>query len=203
LRTNRPHSWGNRTECKVTLLCPNFCGLKVLCVFHSRLRTRTFPDACDQNRRAKLSHGARSSLQERWYREAQHETPVKVCEADPSRRCFMKPVVRTINLEDGMPTVAQARARLAGELQVARQQGVGVLKLVHGYGSTGFGGDLRIALQSTLRQMADNREIRACIFGENWRRSDDCAWQLLKRLPELKQDRDLDRGNRGITLVVL
>ncbi|MFZ1136123.1 MAG: Smr/MutS family protein [Candidatus Korobacteraceae bacterium] len=111
--------------------------------------------------------------------------------------------MRTINLEDGMPTVAQARARLASELQVARRQGVSILKLIHGYGSTGVGGDLRVALQSTLRQMADRNEIRDCIFGENWRKSDEHAWTLLKRLPELKEDRDLGRGNRGITLVVL
>jgi hypothetical protein len=54
-----------------------------------------------------------------------------------------------------------------------------------------------------LRQMADNSEIRDCIFGENWRKSDEHAWALLKQLPELKQDRDLGRGNRGITLVLL
>lgn len=102
-----------------------------------------------------------------------------------------------------MPTVEQARTRLASELRSARQHGVVILKLIHGYGSTGVGGDLRIAIQSTLRQMADKSEIRACIFGENWRTSDEHAWALLKRLPELKEDRDLGRGNRGITLVLL
>jgi hypothetical protein len=111
--------------------------------------------------------------------------------------------VRTINLEDGMPTIPQARARLASELQAARQQGVSILKLIHGYGSTGVGGELRLALQSTLRQMAERNEIRGCIFGEDWRKSDERSWALLKRLPELKEDRDLGRGNRGITLVVL
>ena len=54
-----------------------------------------------------------------------------------------------------MPTVEQARARLIGELQIARKDGVKVIKFIHGYGSSGVGGDLRIALQATLRQMAD------------------------------------------------
>jgi DNA-nicking Smr family endonuclease len=111
--------------------------------------------------------------------------------------------VRTINLEDGMPTVAQARARLASELVAARRQGVTILKLIHGYGSTGVGGELRVAIQSTLRQMAERSEIRDCIFGENWRKGDEHSWALLKRSPELKEDRDLGRGNRGITLVLL
>jgi hypothetical protein len=102
-----------------------------------------------------------------------------------------------------MPSVEQARARLQTELRSARQSGVKVLKLVHGYGSSGVGGDLRISLQSTLRQMAQQHEIGDCIYGENWRNSDESSWALLKRMPELKNDSDLGKGNKGITLVIL
>ena len=115
----------------------------------------------------------------------------------------MAVTIKTVILKEGMPSVEQARARMHGEIQSARQSGVKVLKLVHGYGSTGVGGDLRIALQSTLRQMATKGEIRDCIYGENWRKSDERAWDLLKQLPELKADSDLGRSNRGITLVLL
>ena len=115
----------------------------------------------------------------------------------------MSKLIKVVNLEDGMPTVEQARVRLKSELDIARKKGVGVLKIVHGYGSSGVGGELRIALQATLRQMTDRGEVRACIYGENWRKADESAWALLKQSPELKEDRDLGRGNRGITLVVL
>lgn len=115
----------------------------------------------------------------------------------------MSKLIKVVNLEDGMPSVEQARSRLSGELSVARASGVKILKIIHGYGSSGVGGDLRIALQATLRQMADRREVRACIYGENWRNADEQAWALLKQFPELKEDRDLGKGNRGITLVVL
>jgi hypothetical protein len=115
----------------------------------------------------------------------------------------MTKLIKVVNLEDGLPSVEQARARLSTEMNIARQSGVGVLKIIHGYGSSGVGGDLRIALQATLRQMAERSEIRACIYGENWRKSDEQAWALLKQFPELKEDRDLAKGNRGITLVVL
>jgi len=111
--------------------------------------------------------------------------------------------IRTIVMKEGMPSVEQARARLQTELRTARQSGVKILKLIHGYGSTGVGGDLRVALQSTLRQMAQRHEIGDCIFGENWRTSDERSWALLKRIPELRGDSDLGRGNKGITLVVL
>ena len=78
-----------------------------------------------------------------------------------------------------------------------------VLKVIHGYGSSGVGGDLRITLQASLRQMVTAREIRECIYGENWRKSDERTWALLKQMPELKSDSDLGKGNKGITIVLL
>src|ERR1700744_3540286 len=112
----------------------------------------------------------------------------------------MSTVIKTVMLKDGMPTVEEARGRLQSEIVLARQKGITVLKLVHGYGSSGVGGDLRISLQSTLRRMAAAGEIRDCIYGENWRTSNERTWELLKRMPELKADPDLGRGNRGFTL---
>src|SRR5664279_1342732 len=108
----------------------------------------------------------------------------------------MSKLIKLVNLEDGLPSVEQARARLNTEMNIARQSGVRVLKIIHGYGSSGVGGDLRIALQATLRQMAGRGEIHACIYGENWRKADDSAWALLKQFPALKEDRDLAKGNR-------
>lgn len=111
--------------------------------------------------------------------------------------------IKTVLLKDGLPSVEQARTRLNSEIQAAQQAGLKVLKIVHGYGSTGVGGDLRFALQATLRQMAAKKEIRDCIYGENWRSGDERTWALLKQMPELKGDNDLGRGNRGITIVLL
>jgi hypothetical protein len=106
-------------------------------------------------------------------------------------------------LKAGLPSVEEARGRLHSEIAIAQQRGIKVLKIVHGYGSSGTGGDLRFALQATLRQMAVRREIFDCIYGENWRTSDERSWRLLKQMPELKHDSDLGRGNKGITLVML
>jgi hypothetical protein len=110
--------------------------------------------------------------------------------------------VQTANLEDGMPSVSQALTRLTTELGKAKGRDLKVLKIIHGYGSSGVGGDLRIAIQSTLRQMVQRGDISMCIYGENWRSSDDDAWNLVKRFPSLKHDSDFGRNNKGITLVV-
>ena len=67
-----------------------------------------------------------------------------------------------------MPTVSEALQQLDRELARARQAGCKVLKLVHGYGSSGAGGEIRIAAQRRLMEMKGRGEIRACIFGEDW-----------------------------------
>jgi hypothetical protein len=102
-----------------------------------------------------------------------------------------------------MPQVQEALQRLDRELAVARQEKAKLLKLVHGYGSTGAGGDIRIAVQKRLLEITQNGQIRGCIFGEDWSKSDEVAWRLLQSHPELKSDSDLGRRNRGITIVLL
>jgi hypothetical protein len=88
------------------------------------------------------------------------------------------------------------------ELALAGQDNAKFLKLIHGYGSTGAGGDIGIAVQKRLTEMAQSGQIRGCIFGENWSKSDETTWKLLQSHPQLKNDSDLGRRNRGITVVV-
>jgi hypothetical protein len=102
-----------------------------------------------------------------------------------------------------MPDVHEALQRLERELGIARQQGAKLLKLIHGYGSTGAGGDIRIAVQKRLQELAQDGKVQRCIFGENWAKSDEATWRLVQSQPELKSDSDLGRRNRGITVVLL
>jgi len=111
--------------------------------------------------------------------------------------------IKVVNLEEGLPTVEQARLRLEHELHAARQAGLRAIKLVHGYGSSGVGGALRNELQKDLRRAATNGAIHAFVAGEDWRISNQTTWDLLQRFPEWKHDSDLGRGNQGISIVVL
>jgi|SRR5215467_9703353 len=111
--------------------------------------------------------------------------------------------IKVVNLEQGLPTVEQARLRMEHELHSARQAGCRVIKLVHGYGSSGIGGTLRSELQKDLRQAATNGSIHAFVAGEDWRISNQATWDLLQRYPEYRRDPDLGRGNQGISIVVL
>lgn len=102
-----------------------------------------------------------------------------------------------------MPQVHQALQQLDRELKLARQEKCTLLKLVHGYGSSGMGGEIRIAVQKRLVELAAQGEIRSYIFGEDWSKSNEQTWKLLQQRQELKQEPDLGRKNLGITIVVL
>jgi hypothetical protein len=125
-------------------------------------------------------------------------------EASGKKQMSRKPaIIKVVNLEDGMPRVEQARLRMQRELAVARSQGVVAVKLIHGYGSSGAGGALRNELQKELRKASADRLITCFISGEEWTISAERTWSLLKRFPEWKQDSDMGRGNKGISIVVL
>jgi hypothetical protein len=113
------------------------------------------------------------------------------------------PAIKLINLEEGMPLVHEAVARLNREIATAKQQGHTVVKLIHGYGSSGVGGDIRIAVQKRLRELRESRQIHGYVFGEDWTISNEDTWHITRKNPELKEDRDLGRKNLGITILLL
>ena len=111
--------------------------------------------------------------------------------------------IRVVNLEDGFPTRDQAYQKLEAALVRARKDGIAVLKVIHGYGSTGAGGVLRFAIRGYLRQRKEKKEIVAFVNGESWSSFDERSKLLFTRVPELVVDSDVGRGNKGITLVTV
>lgn len=110
--------------------------------------------------------------------------------------------MKVVDLQEGMPTVAQARLRMEQEIHLAQQEAYHAVKLVHGFGPREVVGDLRIELQKDLRAAAQNKTIRAFIPGEDWRVTDETSWPVLQQFREWKLDSDLGRFNLGISIVV-
>ncbi len=117
----------------------------------------------------------------------------------------MKPPIKTriVNLEEGRPRVNEGLLRLDRAIVSAKREGIEVVKLIHGYGSSGVGGRLREEVWNALSRYKRGALIQDFIPGEDFRISNEASWELLKRAPELKQDRDLGNNNRGITVVLL
>ena len=111
--------------------------------------------------------------------------------------------LKTVNLEQGMPTVQQAVIRLKGELERARAEGASAVKIIHGYGSSGTGGRLRTGLRVFLENLKESNKIRGFIPGEKFEIFNMDTIKAFDRCPELRGERDLGRFNNGITVILL
>ncbi len=115
----------------------------------------------------------------------------------------MAETMKVVNLEAGMPTVATAKGLLSQSLRTARANGTHLVKLIHGYGSTGKGGAIRTAVRRELEERKRQGQIRLYIPGDEFSPFYEDARQAVCKYPELAKDRDYTRTNQGITIVVL
>lgn len=119
------------------------------------------------------------------------------------RRSGPRQRLRTANIEAGMPSAEEALARLENELGHARKSGVRVLRVIHGWGSTGTGGKLRTACRAFLKRKLSARQLSAIIYGEDYAPETEAGQDLLGRCPELRSSIRPDSRNPGITFVML
>lgn len=110
---------------------------------------------------------------------------------------------REINLEEGKPLVDAAIRRLTFELHQSRRMGVSVLKIIHGYGSSGTGGRIRVEARKYLSRLKNKNEIVSFIPGEEFSIFNEDTRTAFLCCNELRQDRDLDRHNNGVTFIIL
>jgi hypothetical protein len=113
----------------------------------------------------------------------------------------------TLNLKKGWPKADQAIQRLIEGIDGAERNGEKAIIIIHGYGSTGAGGTLRLAIREFLEDYVKKKRIRLYIKGENWSIWKSERSQALELCPELENDEDLnkliDQENKGITIVIL
>jgi hypothetical protein len=96
-----------------------------------------------------------------------------------------------VNLEEGFPARDEALKKLENALVRARRDGVRVIKVIHGYGSTGVGGILRPVVRNYLRRAKERGEVRLFVNGESWSSFDSRSRELLGEAAQLLLDRDL------------
>ncbi len=110
---------------------------------------------------------------------------------------------RKINLERGRPTVETALKRLDLEIGRARNEKVRVLSLIHGYGSSGKGGRIRLECRKILAYMVQQKKLNGFINGEDFNKRSGVGKALLRRFPELEQICGSEFNNPGVTIALL
>jgi len=111
--------------------------------------------------------------------------------------------IKTINLESGKPTSEEAMAKLERELNFALSGGIKVVRIIHGYGSSGYGGAIRDACRKYLRQKLSEGKLSSILPGEDYSISNPKYKELSDRYPILKKNEKTDCKNPGITFVEL
>lgn len=101
-----------------------------------------------------------------------------------------------------MPFVDDAIRRLTYELNTAKRQRLGGIKIIHGYGSSGTGGRIREEARRYLARQQARGVIQAYIPGEKLSIFDETTRKAFDTIPELRRDSDLERHNNGVTVIV-
>ena len=108
--------------------------------------------------------------------------------------------VKEVNLERGGPTVSEVIRNIVNELSTAKRTGYKAVILVHGYGSSGTGGAIKIAVKQKLKERSLSGVVRDFTGGEEWVNSKREFTEICAQLKDFGTYID---GNRGITVVLL
>jgi hypothetical protein len=111
--------------------------------------------------------------------------------------------IRTFNVEAGLPSLDDARRLVLGEITRSKREGARVLKVIHGYGSSGKGGALCVGLRKSFRLRKKEGVIKEFIAGDEFSIFSQTVLALLEAVPELRGDPDLNATNEGVTILWL
>lgn len=108
--------------------------------------------------------------------------------------------MKSYNIKQGMPSVSLAKDRLITIIRYERER---IIKIVHGYGSTGQGGDIKVMVHQLLNDYIELHKIKAFIPGEAFGHLLGYDAMIKAHLALLKQDPDYKIPNEGITYIIL
>jgi len=109
-----------------------------------------------------------------------------------------------LNIKKNNPSCNEALALVENEIEIlAFQKEIDVLKIIHGYGSSGIGGEIKNKLKTKLEFLKKQKKILSYCPSEKF-----CnLWKdysiFIKKFPELSIDYDIKNQNPGTTLIFL
>ena len=115
----------------------------------------------------------------------------------------MAGTLREVNIKSDMPIVDVAIKRITFQIRSCKASGVAAVKIIHGYGSTGKGGEIRTAARQYLAAQKNLKLIRDYIPGEDFSIFNEATRRAFLICDALRFDHDLDQYNNGITIVIL
>jgi len=107
------------------------------------------------------------------------------------------------DLELGAPLVEEAIAKYESYLEAASNAGFKTMLVIHGYGSSGKGGEIRKTLRDNLEHNFYSDRVVDYYLGEDLKEGNDAYSELIKRRPILKKlASQFKNNNAGVTVLI-
>lgn len=109
----------------------------------------------------------------------------------------------TIDIKSDMPPADVACANLEIEIESLKHSNIKLIKVIHGYGSHGIGGEIKKLMNQRLALLKKQKKIKDFINCEKLSDKIIKEKMLYENFTLLAVDEDLKNYNSGITLVLL
>ena len=111
--------------------------------------------------------------------------------------------LKEVNIKADLPTAGEAVRRVTYNIRNGKAWGASAIKIIHGYGSTGKGGKIRIEVRRYLNEQKAKGFVREVIPGEEFSIFSAATIRAFDACGELRKDHDLERHNNGMTIIIL
>ena len=108
-----------------------------------------------------------------------------------------------INVKSEGQTVSQALGEMEIEIDRCKFAKIPILKVVHGYGSHGVGGVIKVELHKRLRSLKSQGKIKDFIPGEKWIDSNPAKRIAINLCSDLLTRSELNMLNYGVTVIIV
>lgn len=108
---------------------------------------------------------------------------------------------REINLEEGLPAAAEGMERLKSMIALYKKSKVKCVVVIHGYGSSGKGGEIGKKARSWLLAQKKKGYVKSVLFGEDCFVTNFDALLLKGKYPQIGEYFRV--SNHGVTIVEL
>ena len=110
---------------------------------------------------------------------------------------------RIVNIKEDNPNTDYAMYLLDQEIKYSRAIGNRVIIVIHGYGSHGQGGLIKLAIKSYLPSLKKKHIITDYVFGENWGEYNESKRLICAISPELSINSNVRNINSGVSVVLV
>ena len=111
--------------------------------------------------------------------------------------------VKELNIKQDFPPADVAVANLEMEIEALFNTEYGAVKVIHGYGSHGKGGEIKRQLRLRLKQLKAQKKILDFVEGERWGQQAVEKFNVAVDFPDLVLKNDINCYNNGITIIFL